>query len=348
MQNIYRILDANFNRAREGLRVIEDCARFTLNSKALAQQAKTIRSGLQQLLAKFPEAELLASRDTPGDTGTTNTSSTEYNRASLGQIISAGAKRTTESLRTIEEYSKLFAPELAKQAEQLRYACYSLEQSVSARLLVSPRFAEGNVYALISSDMIEQDFRQLAREILVAGVDIIQLREKNTCDRDFFALAKILREITAELGKILVINDRADIAALVDADALHLGQDDMPIREARRILRPGTMIGRSCHCMEHVHQALADGADYIALGPMFETQTKDKKPIGPTLLEEFCAEFGTDPKERPPVVTIGGIDSENVSELIAKGASCVAVCGAIIKSSNPAKSVADIKANFAK
>lgn len=348
MHEIYRILDANFNRAREGLRVLEDCARFMLNSKPLSQEAKTLRSKLQQLLAEFPEGALLASRDTPGDTGTTNSSATEYNRSSLREIISAGAKRTTESLRTIEEYSKLVSPAQAKLAEQLRYKCYTLEQKITAKVCISDQFKQANIYALISSDMIECDMEKLAREILSAGVDIIQLREKNSCDRDFYKLAKMLRTITSELGKIFIINDRVDIAALVGADGLHLGQDDLPLEAARKLCRPGTVIGRSCHCIEHVNRALDEGADYIALGPMFETKTKNKVPVSPALLEEFCAEFGTDPSNRPPVVTIGGINADNVDILISKGASCVAVCGAIIKSANPANAVAEIKKVFAK
>ena len=347
MQNIYRIIDANLNRAREGLRVIEDCARFALNNPAISSQAKSLRSRLSKVLDAISQDKLIISRDNQGDTGTTVTCDTEMQRRDLKQIVSAGCKRLAESLRTIEEYAKLVQPDQANIVERMRYDSYILEQDILTKLSISDKLCDARIYALLSSDMFAGNLCNLAKDIINAGVDIIQLREKgDTSDADFLKIAQQLRKITADTGALLVINDRPDIAAIVQADGLHLGQDDLPIRQARRLLQPGCFIGRSCHCMQHVDKALEDSADYIALGPMFITPTKDKKPVGPILLEQYVEKFGRDFTSRPPVVVIGGINSSNAGELSSIGASCIAVCGEIIHSPKPAEATKTLRNAF--
>ena len=349
MQNIYRIIDANLNRAREGLRIIEDCARFALNAPVISSQAKSLRSRLAAVADAIGDDQLIRSRDNQGDTGTKITCPSEMTRRDLKQIVSAGCKRLEESLRTIEEYSKLVTPDQAAIAERMRYDSYILEQNILGKLSVTTRLQEAKIYALISSDMYLGDLCKLAEEIISAGVDVIQLREKSsTTDADFLRLARTLKDITNKSGALLVINDRADIASIVQADGLHLGQDDLPTHEVRRLLQPGTFIGRSCHSMEHVENELANGADYIALGPMFTTATKDKKPVGPILLEQFVEKFGSDINNRPPVVVIGGINASNADELSKKGASCIAVCGEIIHAKNPQLATKNLRDAFCK
>lgn len=331
MREIHRILDANFNRAREALRVIEDCGRFVLNDPAVTGMAKHFRSDLRELLDRLPYDELIASRDTPGDVGRELTSPTESDRQTVRDVATAACKRLTESLRTIEEYSKMLSPEVALSVERMRYDAYTLEQRLSSRFLTAERFAAVKLYVMVSVNLCQDNsLREVARASLAGGAEAIQLREKDTPDDVFLAVAAELRSLTDETGKLLIINDRPDIAAIVGADGIHLGQNDLPITEARRLLRPGAIVGRSTHSIQEARSAINEGADYIAVGPMFKTNTKNRPPVGPELLTEVFSQ------EIPlPVVAIGGITAENTAEVVRAGAKCVAVCEAICAAKNP-------------
>ena len=344
MREVYRILDANFNRAREALRVIEDCGRFVLNDPAISAMAKHFRSDLRDLLGELPADEMMTARDNPGDVGSELTSPAEQKREALEDVAVAACKRLTEALRTIEEYCKIVAPAQAPVTERMRYDAYTLEQRLTQRFLVAPRFADVKLYAMLSVKYCKHaSLREVARAAIAGGADAIQLREKECHDDVYLAMAAELRELTDETGKLLIVNDRPDIAAIVGADGVHLGQDDLPIRESRRLLRPGAIVGRSCHSLTDARQAINEGADYIALGPMFSTTTKERPPVGPGLLEEFASAFAEIPL---PVVAIGGITAENVGELVRRGATCVAVCGAINCADDPKAAAAAIRAKM--
>ncbi len=339
MNEIYRILDANFNRAREALRVAEDCARFALNDPAIAAAAKELRSKLKEVLDSLPADQLIASRDTPGDIGTDLTSPTEGRREGLADVAVAACKRLTESLRTIEEYCKTIAPQAALAVERMRYSAYTLEQRLTGRLMVAGRMAEAGLYAIVSSDLCGGSLLAVARGILAGGANVIQLREKDATDIDFLALAAELRQLTNEMGGLLIINDRPDIAAIVGADGVHLGQDDLPVAEARRLLRPGALVGRSTHSLGQVRTAVDEGADYIGFGAIFDTATKAKPiVVGTEALAEVLAEVSL------PVVAVGGITADNIPQLRAVGAKCVAVSSAICTAENPQAAAAAIVA----
>ena len=329
MREPYRILDANFNRAREALRVVEDCGRFALNDVAVTAMAKNLRSDLTEILEEMPVAEFVASRDTPGDIGTDITSPGEMRRVDLADVAAAACKRLTEALRTIEEYSKFVAPEVVLKAERMRYNAYTLEQRLVSRLAVSKRMADVRLYVLISSSPCRGSLRETARAAIAGGADAIQLREKEAPDAQLLAMAAELRELTDETNRLLIINDRPDIAAIVGADGVHLGQHDLPIAESRRLLRPGAVVGRSTHSLAQARAAVNEGADYIAVGPVFTTATKDAgAPVGTKLLKDVLAEVTL------PVVAIGGINAENAGEVAAAGAQCLAVSSAICNADN--------------
>jgi len=338
MREIYRILDANFNRAREALRVAEDCGRFAMNDPAVTAMAKNLRSELREVLAAMPADEFVVSRDTAGDIGTDITSPTELDRSNLKDVAMAACRRLTESLRTIEEYAKFVTPAKVLQIERMRYDCYTLEQRLVGRLLVAGRFHQVRLYVLVSSESCRGSVRETAREAISGGADAIQLREKHIPDNQFLALAAELRELTDEMGRLLIINDRADIAAIIGADGLHLGQGDLPIADARRLLRPGAIIGRSTHSLVQAKAAAMEGADYISVGPIFATDTKDAgPPVGLELLEQVCKEVSL------PVAAIGGISPENARQVLSAGASCLAVCSAVSSQQDPLEAAKAIK-----
>ena len=342
MREVYRILDANMNRAREALRVAEDCGRFALNDPAITAMAKNLRSDLKEVLTALPYEEMLTSRDTPGDIGTELTSPTEPLRNDLTDVALAACKRLTESLRTIEEYSKFVNPEVTLQVERMRYNAYTLERRLGGRLFTGKRFADVKLYLLISSRYCKGSIREVARKAIRGGADAIQLREKGISDLEFLALAAELRELTDETGRLFFVNDRPDIAAIVGADGLHLGQRDLPTAESRRLLRPGAIVGRSSHSLQQARAAVNEGADYVAVGSMFPTDTKVASPVvGPELVKKVREEF-----PELHIVAIGGINADNAGQIAAAGASCLAVSSAICCADDPEAAARSIRASL--
>ena len=330
MREIYRILDANFNRAREALRVAEDCGRFALNDPAVTAMAKNMRSDLRELLELMPTDEFLAARDTAGDIGTEITSPSEPRRTNLQDVAIAACKRLTGALRSIEEYSKVIAPETTLQIERMRYNAYTLEHRLIGRFMVAKRFSDVRLYALIGRRSCPIGLKETARQAIAGGADAVQLRDKDVPDAQLLAQAAELRELTDETGRLLIINDRPDIAALVGADGIHLGQHDLPINEARKLLRPGAIVGRSTHNIAEARAAINEGADYIGVGPIFETTTKDAgSPVGLELLKQIVEEVAL------PIAAVGGINPANARDVFAAGAQCIAACSAICGAEDP-------------
>jgi len=339
MRETYRILDANINRAREALRVAEDCGRFALNDPAITAMAKNLRNDLREILTALPIGELITCRDSPGDVGTVITSTGETNRKSLSDVAVAACKRLPEALRTIEECCKFVAPDQAGKIERMRYNSYTLEQRLVGRLFVGNKIVDASIMLLISARSSNKGLRATAREAIKGGADIIQLREKKLPDAMFLAEAAELRELTDETGRLLIINDRPDIAAIVGADGVHLGQHDLPIADARRLLRPGAVVGRSTHNLAQALAAENEGADYIGLGPI--NVSKTKKDAGPVVTDDIARQVAE--KISIPIFAIGGISLQHMEPLTAAGINRVAVCSEICDSDNPAATTTEFK-----
>jgi len=171
------------------------------------------------------------------------------------------------------------------------------------------------------------------------GVTMVQLREKNACSRDFYGIALEVKEITDRYSVPLIINDRLDIALAVDAAGVHIGQDDLPARVARKVLSGrGKILGVSAATVAEALQAQADGADYIGAGSVFTTGTK--KDVRPLLREELEK---IKQAVNIPVVAIGGINESNVRLLQGTGIDGIAVVSAILGSDDVQKAAADLK-----
>jgi thiamine-phosphate pyrophosphorylase len=170
------------------------------------------------------------------------------------------------------------------------------------------------------------DWMGMTREVLDAGVRWVQYRDKQSDRRCLFDTASELRRLTRKAGACFIMNDFPDIAAAVDADGVHLGQEDMPIAEARKVLGAGKMIGVSTHNMDEAVEAEREGADYIGFGPIFHTSTKDAgEPRGTDLLSLVRKKVGI------PVVAIGGITADELPKVMSAGAQAVAVASAILQ-----------------
>jgi thiamine-phosphate pyrophosphorylase len=180
-----------------------------------------------------------------------------------------------------------------------------------------------------------RDLVDLLDAVIAGGSRMVQLREKTWPSGQLLPLAQRLRARCREAGVTFVMNDRVDLALALEADGVHLGQDDLPPRLARPLLRPGMILGISTHSVEQARRAQADGADYVAVGSMFPTRTKpDFELVGPALAR------AARPEIRVPLVGIGGITPANVGEVIRAGADGVAVISAVCAAPDPAEAVA--------
>ncbi len=273
-QQVVRIIDAEANRAAEGLRVIEDYVRFVLDDQHLTRLAKELRHDLAHLLAKISGSERLAARESATDVGATLAPPPESQRSNTSDVAAASFKRVQQALRSIEEYSKLVAAELGPAIEALRFRTYTLERAVGITADSFQRLENARLYVLLDARESEPEFVQIAQSLVEAGVHILQLRDKRLCDRELLTRARRLREITRGSETIFIMNDRPDIAILADADGVHVGQQELSVKDARAIIGLKKLIGVSTHNIEQARQAVLDGANYIGVGPTFPSTTK--------------------------------------------------------------------------
>lgn len=318
-----RILDANLDRAREGLRVIEEWCRFGLNNALCIEKCKQLR----QELAAWHSSDLRVARDTPGDSGTHITHSQEKQRVSIQAVLQVNFSRVEEALRVLEEYGKLYNPAMGEAFKQMRYQVYSLEST----LLMQERYQKllrSQLYLITSPS--ERLFA-VVEAALQSGLTLVQYRDKSADDSVRLREAQKLSQLCHQYGALLILNDRVDLALAVDADGVHLGQQDIPIALARQLLGPQRLIGRSTTNPEEMQRAIQEGADYIGVGPVYETPTKAGKPAAGLQYVRYAAK-----ETSIPWFAIGGIDQHNLDEVQAAGAQQVAVVRAIMQAEKPA------------
>ncbi|MCA9068949.1 MAG: thiamine phosphate synthase, partial [Planctomycetaceae bacterium] len=302
--DLFRILDAAINRVREGVRVLEDYVRFARDEGHLTSLLKSWRHDLRTVLTAIDERRLLSSRETTGDVGTGLSTPGERQRHSMKDVVVANCKRVQEGLRTLEEYSKILSPSLGDAISQLRYRFYTLEKILTVDATSTERLQDRCLYLLITPEDCCLDWKITAHIALNAGFDILQLREKRGLDREIVERGRLLREWTRETGALLIINDRPDLAVLTDADGVHVGQEELTVRQARRIIGPDRLVGVSTHSLEQAQRAVEDGADYLGVGPVFPSQTKSFSQFAGLKFVRQVAENFT-----LPWFAIGGITS---------------------------------------
>lgn len=196
-----------------------------------------------------------------------------------------------------------------------------------------------SLYLVTDAEICRRDFFETIEEAIAGGVSIIQLREKNLDSRPFYERALRLAEITKSAGVPFIINDRIDIALAVKADGVHIGQSDMPIEIAGRLLGPKSIIGVSVSTPEEARLAEIEGANYIAVSPIWSTPTKTDTPEAVGL--RGTSEIAT--AVEIPCIGIGGIKIENAASVILAGCDGVAVVSAIMAADSPRKSAEHLK-----
>ncbi|MFC1736468.1 thiamine phosphate synthase [Candidatus Hydrogenedentota bacterium] len=179
---------------------------------------------------------------------------------------------------------------------------------------------------------------KIMRAAIAAGGSCIQLRDKKVSDSVFYREALALRELTANMGVRFIVNDRIHVALAIGADGVHVGQDDMPAKVVRKLIGLDMILGVSTHCLEQAEAAIKAGADYIGVGPVYPTQTK----------EDVCAAVGLDYVRQVkenfeiPFVAIGGIKVHNVADVIMAGANNIAAVSEIVTAEDPGRAVSDM------
>jgi len=338
--NESRLLDANINRAAEGLRVLEDIARFSFNQQELSAELRRLRHSLRDLF-RGRESSLLAARNSAEDVGkTTSQQGRADQRSNLRDTVLANFKRVQEAARVLEEILKAQGEYAAgKRLEQLRFQAYELE---SRFLPLFRRTLPAGIYGILGEKFsLGRSNADVARQMTDAGVRIIQYREKlkDKSIRTIYEECLTIRRITQEAGALFIVNDHAAIALMVGADGMHQGQDDLPVSELRRIA-PGLLIGCSTHSPQQAEQAVRDGADYIGVGPIFSTQTKEDvcAPVGLNYLDYVAKNVHI------PFVAIGGIKRETLPQVLAHGAKTVCLVTEIIGAEDIGQRVREIQA----
>jgi thiamine-phosphate pyrophosphorylase len=339
-----RIIDANLNRAGEGLHLLEELARLVVNDAELTRQLKTMRH--EVLLGDLDfNQELIQSRDSKSDVGIDIELPGEEGRE-LPIIVVANARRVQEALRVLEELAKIpdTTPHLdPNKFKKARFDLYTIEQELLSRLLRRDKTGRlTGLYAVVDSQALDgRDYLKVASRLVRGGAKALQLRYKLDSKDELLAIAQKLKDLCSERGVLFIINDYLDIALAVEADGLHLGQRDLPAAIARRLLPLDTMLGVSVTTVEQAKAAEAGGADYIAVGSIYPTFSKaTAKVVGLDGLRKVREAVGL------PLVAIGGINRDNAAEVAAAGADAVAVISAVLQARDAEEAAREIIAAF--
>lgn len=322
MNRDFALLDANLARVREGLRCLGEIARFALVDSETFAALKTLRHQLIPLERQLGSARLVNARQGSAP-GAGEVVKSEYARHTLYGLIRANGSRVAESLRVLEEFSKLYAPPEALNLESARYKIYALERAL---LTGTPQFwfqlyaSEGFIYPLSSE--VDELMSYVNR-----GARVVQLRDKDNPKATVFENARILCKFIAAHNQkssekvLFILNDHVDIAGKLPVAGVHLGPADGAVSATRRALGSNKIIGCSNQTPAEVAESVAAGADYVSLGPIFKTPLKpDKEAVG----LEIAAE-ALDVAQGVPLVAIGGINRANIHLLYQRGVNNIAV-----------------------
>jgi thiamine-phosphate pyrophosphorylase len=333
-RDILRIIDASLNRIGEGLRVLEEYARFSLDDTVLTQQLKNLRHRLVRVDKKL-QSQLLRGRDSAGDIGADMEVPGENKQRDIAGSISANARRVQESLRVMEELAR--DPELNLETntyKQARFELYTIEKELLARMLRQDKLKRlAGLYVIIDIAFLKgRRLASVAAQAIRGGATTIQLRDKERNVREFLDSAVELRDACAEHNVLFIVNDSLEVALASEADGLHVGQEDLPVAIARRLLPIDKILGCSARNMDEAKKARSDGADYLGIGAIYPTTSKDVvEAIGPDTLREIRRALDL------PLVAIGGINQTNLKAVIKAGADAAAVISAVMSADDVEK-----------
>ncbi|MEK7270142.1 MAG: thiamine phosphate synthase [Planctomycetota bacterium] len=317
-----RALDAGANRAREAARVVEDWVRFALDRADLSDRFRRIRHRVSEILPAG--LSLALARDSAGDVGIQALPPASADRSSGQGIARANLKRLEEALRSIEEHAGIL-PAARVAAAALRTEAYEAESAVERAMSPKGLLAGVRLYVLVTERLSRVPPEEAAEAAIRGGAGMIQMREKELEDGEFLARARRMRAQASRLGALFIVNDRVDACLLAGADGVHLGLGDLPVREARRILGPEKIVGVSTREPAQAMKAMDDGADYVGVGPVHPTPTKEHRAsVGLEVVREASAKIPI------PWFAIGDVNETTLRAIRDAGARRVAACRAVI------------------
>ncbi|MBM2831391.1 MAG: thiamine-phosphate pyrophosphorylase, partial [Dehalococcoidia bacterium] len=304
-------------------------ARFALNHEPLDRELRTLRHQLREGLKPL-ESVLISSRDAAGDIGADAEGPARAKREDMAGLVTANAKRAQEALRVLEELARL--PEMAgamsgDSYERARFALYDTEKRILSLLWRhDKRQTIRGLYVIIDTESLRgRKAIDVTGQAIRGGARIIQLRDKTLPKGELEKIAQGMKALCKGHGVPFIVNDHLDIALATGADGLHLGQKDMAVATARRLLPADRVIGCSTKTVEQALKAQAEGADYLAVGAIYPTSTKvETVLVGLERLREIKS------KASLPVVAIGGINRGNAAEVVEAGADALAVITAVL------------------
>lgn len=321
-----RIIDANLNRIGEGLRVLEEFARLSLNDADLTQQFKNMRHEILDVDTKLQE-QLINARDSQGDVGADMQAAGEEKQRDTRESIIANARRVQESLRVMEETAK--APDIELESDkykQARFNLYTIEKDLLAKVLRQDKLKRlAGLYVIIDISFLkERNPAEIAMQAIRGGAKVIQLRDKEHGARESLYIADELKKMCSEHEVLFIVNDSLDIALASDANGLHVGREDLPVAAARRLLPIDKILGASARTIDEARIARSEGADYLGVGSMYVTSTKaTAEVVGPGRIKEIHQAVDL------PIVAIGGINKSNLRDVLKAGAESAAVISAV-------------------
>ena len=324
--SIFQIIDANLDRAREGLRVLEDWSRFGLEREDYVTKIKDFR----QILGKHHLSIYKNARNYNEDKCRGLGHKEQTKRKKIRNIICSNSARVQEALRVVEEFSRSHNLELSKTASDIRYEIYSLEidlLNAETQKTLKTLIHENNLYSITNS---RENLIEIIEDILLGGVKIIQYRFKDGTDKQALKQANEINQLCKRYNSLFIVNDRIDIALASNADGVHLGKDDLDVTAARKLLGSTKIIGVSANNSSDIRQAIENGCDYLGIGPVFKTSTKkDKEPLGIEKIKDLTKDINI------PWFAIGGINRENISYLKDNGINKIAMVSGLLNSEDP-------------
>lgn len=341
--NTYRIIDAEINRVSEGIRVIEDITRFSLNNKEISEELRILRHSVRSV-GSILENLTIKARDAKNDIGVSISQNSKIDsKHNINDLINANFKRIQEGLRSLEESLKIVDNyKLSKAYEKFRFNSYSIEKKVHNELnfIKRSKCLNTELYGITGSKYSKgRTNQEVVSAMINAGIKVIQYREKEKSLKEKLSECHTLRKLTQDAGVSFIINDDVTLAQIINADGIHLGQDDLPLTDVRRIVGEEMIIGLSTHSHEQAKNAVQIGADYIGVGPIFKTFTKVNvcDPVGYEYLDWVVQNI------KIPFVAIGGIKLSNIQEIISRKATCIALVTEIVGANNIEETIHKLK-----
>ncbi|MEQ9411696.1 MAG: thiamine phosphate synthase [Fuerstiella sp.] len=351
--SVRTLIDASLNRSREGLRVLEDFARFIARDEMLCRTLKQMRHDLVAFERDLKQTvgPLVTYRDVEQDVGTGITRQSELNRDSVAAVVSANARRVQEALRSLEEFGKTLCQTFASRIKQLRYQTYAVEQQAlrccpeSAYRRTSAvdvsrlkKLSAAHLYVLVTERLCRLSWKEAVQGALHGGADMIQLREKTLADAELVRRSQWIAAACRDVSALLIVNDRWDLVVASGADGVHLGQEDEAAAVTRTRLPEDQLIGVSTHNQHQIQAACGVEVDYLGVGPVFPSRTKNFDTFPGLDLVRVAAVTAS-----VPWFAIGGIRLDNLGALCRAGASRIAVSAAVIGNDNPAAAAQELR-----